>query len=96
MPRKDRPRHIYPCRATCPGGNPCVCDTWPGSTHHMHICRKPDCFCHSKERWEPARKRKMKVIDPRTDAIHEIHMDLETYDNLIDLIDVIGMPNIHP
>jgi len=98
MTRKDAPKTSYPCRAKCPGGNPCVCRTWPGSTHKLHICHRADCQCHSRKQWNHPNRRSMRIVDPRTSAIREIHMDLETYDNLIDLMDIVDnmKPNSDP
>lgn len=48
------------CRAKAPCGHRC-CE---GSVKHtLHICKEPDCLCHSRERYE------------RKDAGSEVHRD---------------------
>lgn len=38
------------CRAKAPCGGRCCCE---GSVKHtLHICKEPDCMCHSRERYE--------------------------------------------
>lgn len=46
-------RSTFNCSEQCPGGRPCNCQMWYGSNHTHHICYDPECFCHSRERWEP-------------------------------------------
>lgn len=53
------------CPYDCPGGNRCVCDRnqpkYVGGAkrpvrHLLHICQDETCVCHSRERYELARR----------------------------------------
>ena len=42
------------CRAKAPCGHRYCCE---GSvTHTLHICKEPDCLCHSRQRYEQAKE----------------------------------------
>lgn len=42
------------CRAKAPCGHRCCCE---GSVRHeLHICKEPDCLCHSRQRYEQAKE----------------------------------------
>lgn len=58
------------CKRRCPGGNPCDCD---GNVYHpLHCCRKPDCPCHSRQRYDltvdhrpqPSKPRRIWRVEP--------------------------------
>lgn len=38
------------CKKKCPGGYQCNCDS--NIDHALHICKNPDCWCHSLDRYE--------------------------------------------
>lgn len=42
------------CTCTCPGGHPCCLGDVV--EHELCICEQPDCFCHSRERYDMDRK----------------------------------------
>lgn len=38
------------CSERCLGGNKCVCVA--GIAHVLHVCRNPECYCHSRESYD--------------------------------------------
>ena len=57
--------HMFAVKCTmyCPGGNHCCLgymSAYEGQTikhnsHELHICRDPDCTCHTEERYRGVR-----------------------------------------
>jgi hypothetical protein len=39
---------------TCPGGHDCTLAAC--MEHELHICKNPDCKCHSRERYEDTKR----------------------------------------
>jgi hypothetical protein len=38
---------VTPCKVKCAGGGDCICNNTPGHPHTLHVCRDPDCACHT-------------------------------------------------
>lgn len=50
------------CTQKCPGGSPCDCQDPFGHIHSLHVCVDSSCFCHARERYEPAPEPEWKDI----------------------------------
>lgn len=48
------------CKALCAGAAPCILNG--AVPHHLHICHREDCSCHSQARYEAARQQEAQVL----------------------------------
>lgn len=59
------------CRHNCPGANACILN---GRTQHkLHICMRPGCECHFRERYDRARALRLMRQHDERDAFEQGH-----------------------